>query len=126
MSLWLLLDVFLLWNPQVIPCFSLLGFVMEKKVSWISILTVSLVWDFLFLSTHYLFLALFVFLKLVSYWCRRWRFSVFLHFTLIYVLFLLFCFFAFPSSFFLGERFFWTTFFLYFFLWIFIKKRKGA
>lgn len=61
-----LIDIILFNTTKWIPCFFLIGFVGEKKNSIFSLLTISLVYDFLFYSTYGFFfitLLLFEFIK---------------------------------------------------------------
>lgn len=89
MSLWLLLDVFLFHNEQIIPCFFLLGFVTDKKVSWFSILTVSIFFDWILFSTKYLFFLLCCILKIISFLLFKNKRTDYFNFFLIFVSFYL-------------------------------------
>lgn len=88
MSIWLFLDVLLLKNPEIIPCFFLLGFITDKKVSWISILTVSIFFDWFLYSTKYVFFCICCILKLFSFFLTKMKCNVYIKYFLLFLLFL--------------------------------------
>lgn len=66
MSIWLLLDFLFLPNHNLLPVLFLLGFITDKKVSWISLLSTSVLFDWIIFSTKYIFLIGLVILKLLE------------------------------------------------------------
>lgn len=89
MSMWLLLDALLFLHPQIIPSFFLLGFVTDKKVSWVSILTVSLFLDWILLNTKFLFLIILIIFKILQNLLNHFRLNPYFKFTCFYILFLI-------------------------------------
>lgn len=89
MSIWLLFDFLFLGNPEILPCFFLLGYVTEKKVSWISILTVSLLFDWILFSTKYIFLLICCILKLISLLLPKTKRNPYIEYFLYYFSFLI-------------------------------------
>ncbi len=89
MSTWLLLDAFFFNNTEIIPCFFLLGFVTEKKVSWLSILTVSIFFDWILYSTKFIFFLICCMLKILSIFLSRKKRNDYLKFLIIFLFFFL-------------------------------------
>ncbi len=116
MSFWFLLDVLFLFHPSFFPCFFLLGFVTDKRISIFSIFTVSLFFDWMVYQTKYIFLLGLLLLWGLKYCFRFFRIPVFLQYS-----FFFFSFFLYLS--FWGLRFihlsFWYSLFFSFAITIF-------
>lgn len=87
MSGLILLDFLSIMNSELVPCFFLLGFAIEKKISWLSIFTISLLFDWIIYPTKCLFLILCTILKLVHFLLSKYKWPPFLKLCLYYLIF---------------------------------------
>lgn len=128
MSLWLLCDFFFFQNPYVFPCFFLLGFVTDKKTSWLSIISVMILFDWILLETKFLFASILIILKIIQPWITRNKINVFIQFFLVFLLF--FVYFAIikqiPFQDLWTFKLIWTYLFSNLFLLCFIKRHTNA
>ncbi len=90
MSLWLLLDCLCLKVPNIIPTFFLLGLVTDKKISWPSIVSAYILFDWILFHTKYQFLIILLILLMLKRAFFQKNKNPYLSFTVYYSTFLLY------------------------------------
>lgn len=90
MSTFLILDFLLILNPHIIPCFFLLGFIKEKKISLFSIITACLLFDWIIYNTKYIFLLGILFLTILNLFLKRIKLNPYIQYLVLFISFFLF------------------------------------
>lgn len=87
MSFWLFLDFLFLPNQILLPTLFLIGITTEKKISFLSICSITLLFDWILYQTKFLFFLGILFLLVLKKITRKNKWNIYLYFTMIYFLF---------------------------------------
>jgi len=87
MSFWLFLDFLFLPNQILLPTLFLIGITTEKKISFLSICSITLLFDWILYQTKFLFFLGILFLLVFKKITRKNKWNIYLYFTMIYFLF---------------------------------------